>query len=469
MSQVVFISQLIATPHVAQIIHQNGLLIFANLAAARLFGLDNVASFVEFSHRTNLFGTSRDSTPKSRNRLLTFRQLNGTKVKAKIKEQAILWNGNPSAHVTMIPMISSGDDGCQSSDDNLTLRLSQVGEEEAYFVDSINAALDSTRQDSGKLVLVRKPFDLAIACMRICDDLTPYAQELGVTLSLEISPKALNIFTGDAVKLSRAATCMVRHAIGRVPGGKVRIKLLVDEAGESIRFDVCDNGKPYSSWESISLIDPPPLQKAEATATDDAPPLDLPMAQCIANFLGGTISLKVNHIEGGLIRLKLPFPIAHGEVRHIRHRSDKHLPLRILVAEDNFTSQQVIKIILQALGYAPTIVADGSQCIEALGFGSFDLIFMDLHMPVMDGYAATRHIRAAEAARGGQQRPIPILALTADTRTKTRMKSKAAGVTGFLTKPIHIPEILSALTPIIDEIRAGGLLGEDEVKAAQTA
>jgi hypothetical protein len=346
MSHVLFISQLIATPHVAQIIHQKGVLIFANLAAARLFGLDNVVSFVEFSHRTNLFGTSPETAPKSRNRMLTFRQLDGTKVKAKIKEQAILWNGNPSAHVTMIPMMSNGDDACQATDDNLTLRLSQIGEEEAYFVDSINAALDSTRQDSGKLVLVRKPFDLAVACMRICDDLTPYAQELGVTLSLEISPKALNIFTGDAVKLSRAATCMVRHAIGRVPGGKVRVKLLVDEAGESIRFDVCDNGRPYSSWESIALIDPPPLQPAQAIATHDTPPLDLPMAQCIANFLGGTISLKVNHIEGGLIRLKLPFPIAHGEVRHMSHRSDKHLPLRILVAADNFTSQQVIKIIL---------------------------------------------------------------------------------------------------------------------------
>jgi CheY-like chemotaxis protein len=114
-------------------------------------------------------------------------------------------------------------------------------------------------------------------------------------------------------------------------------------------------------------------------------------------------------------------------------------------------------------------VADGSQCIEALSFGSFDLIFMDLHMPVMDGYAATRHIRAAEAARDGQTRPIPILALTADMRAKTRVKSKAAGVTGFLTKPIHIHEILSALTPIIDAIRFDVASIENNAKAALTA
>jgi CheY-like chemotaxis protein len=469
MSQVVFISELIATPHIAQIIHQKGLLIFANLAAARLFGFDTAAAFVDFSHRTNLFGEPATTPSKTRNRTLTFCQLYGTKVKAKIKEQSIIWNGNPCAYVTMIPLANGADNTAQSLDDTVTLHPTQVGEEEAYFVDSIHAALDNSRQDSGKLVHIRKPFDLAVACMRICDDLTPYAEALGVTLSLEISPKALNIFTGDAAKLSRAATCMVRHAIGRVPGGNVRIKLLVDEAGESIRFDVCDNGRPYTSWESISLMDPPPLQKEVAAPNEEAPPLDLPMAQCIANFLGGTISLKVNHIAGGLIRLKLPFPIAQGEVRHRRHASDTHLPLRILVAEDNFTSQQVIKIILQALGYAPTIVANGAQCIEALSYGSYDVIFMDLHMPIMDGYAATRKIRADEAAGGRHNSPMPILALTADTRAKTRLKSKATGVTGFLTKPVHIPQILSALSPIIDAIRTRDIPAPSDLKAMATA
>jgi two-component system, sensor histidine kinase len=378
--------------------------------------------------------------------------VNGTKVTAKVDEAAIIWNGHPSAHIKLTQLDGECETQCETTDDTLTLRLVQRGEEEAYFLDSINAAMDNTREDSGKFVTVRKPFDLAVVCLRLCDDLTPFAQDLGVTLSLEISPKALNIFIGDAAKLSCAATCVLRHAIARVPGGKVRIKLLVDELGESIRFDICDNGAPYTSWESISLLDPPPLGKDVSNLDFELPELDLPMAQCIANFLGGVVSVKVNHIAGGLIRLKLPFPIAEGEVRRPGRPKDTHLPLRILVAEDNFTSQQVIKIILQALGYAPTIVANGAHCLEALNHGAYDVIFMDLHMPIMDGYEATRHIRVKELLTSAA--PIPILALTADPRAKTRLKSKAAGVTGFLTKPVHIPQILSALTTIIDDIRA---------------
>jgi CheY-like chemotaxis protein len=461
MSQAIFISELIATSHLAQIIHQRGLLIFANISAARLFGFDSVTSFVEFAHRTNLFGSAADDLPKANTRMLTFRQHNGTEVKASVSEQAINWNGHPSAHVTIKPLCRDGQNLHSDDFSLVSKRLVQIGEEEAYFRDSLQSALDVNRQDSGTFVKVNTPFDLASACVRLCDDMTPFAQANGVNLSLEISPKALNIFQGDCAKMSRAATCMLHHAISRVPRGIVKVKVLVDEAGQSIRIEVADNGPAFTAWESINLVTPPPPAKDDACNEVDVPLLNLPMAQCIANFLGGTLNLKVNHIAGGLIRLKLPMAIAQGESRLASRPKPDQSPISILVAEDNFTSQQVIKIILQALGYMPTIVSNGAQCLEALGHGNYDLIFMGLHMPVVDGYKATRLIRATELARGTSHRPIPILALTADTRAKTRLKAQQAGVSGFLTKPIHIPQILSALTPILEKIRSGTCSTDD--------
>jgi CheY-like chemotaxis protein len=455
MSQAIFISELIATSHLAQIIHQRGLLIFANISAARLFGFDSVAGFVEFAHRTNLFGPATDNLSKANTRMLTFRQHGGLEIKASVTEQAINWNGHPSAHVTLKPVYVDEHDANEDEGRLVSQRLIQISEEEAYFRDSFQAALDTNREDSGTFTKINKPFDLAGALVRLCDDMTPYAQANGVSLSLEISPKALNIFQGDSAKMSRAAKCMLHHAISRVPGGIVKVKVLVDEAGNSIRLEVGDNGPAYTAWESISLVTPPAPSEDDADNDINPPELNLPMAQCIANFLGGTLNLKVNHPTGGLIRLKLPMLVAHGESRNsVRPKSD-HLPISILVAEDNFTSQQVIKIILQALGYVPTIVSNGAQCLEALSHGNYDLILMDLHMPVMDGYKATRLIRATELAKGTHTQLIPILALTADARAKTRMKAEQAGVTGFLTKPIHIPQILSALTPILDAIRGG--------------
>jgi two-component system, sensor histidine kinase len=152
--------------------------------------------------------------------------------------------------------------------------------------------------------------------------------------------------------------------------------------------------------------------------------------------------------------LRLPFPIAIGEERVKVWAKGDHVPLRVLVAEDNFTSQQIFKVILRALGYTPTIVSDGAQCVEALQFSTYDVIFMDLHMPLLDGYETTRLIRAYEEMRAdGHYTPVPILALTADRRVKSQQLAMAAGVNGFLTKPIHIPQILSALAPIIADIR----------------
>jgi CheY-like chemotaxis protein len=450
-SQVCFINQLVATPHLAQIIHQKGKLVFANLAAARMFGLPDLDSFVELTSSTNLFGTQAGFEVQTRIRRLKFRQLDGSPKQAQINEKAIIWNGHPSSYLTLTLV---KDETPIDDADMVTSRPSNSGLEETYFLDSMDSAMDWSRTDSGFLGAVFTPFDLAGVCLRLCDDLSDWVKDNGVMLSMEISPKALNIFNGDSGKLVRAASCIVQHAVKRVRGGRVKINLVVDQAGEHITFEVSDSGPSYTSWDAVKLLEPPQIGNQNTTGGEPDADLDLPLAQCIAQSLGGKVALKVNHPSGGLVRLRLPFPIALGEERIKIWAKGEHIPLRILVAEDNFTSQQIIKVILQALGYTPTIVSDGAQCVEAMQFSTYDAIFMDLHMPLLDGYETTRLIRAYEEMRAqGHYTPVPILALTADRRVKSQQLAMAAGVNGFLTKPIHIPQILSALAPIIADIR----------------
>ena len=123
--------------------------------------------------------------------------------------------------------------------------------------------------------------------------------------------------------------------------------------------------------------------------------------------------------------------------------------LCILVVEDNVINQRIIAVILEQLGHSCVIVADGVMCLETIQKARFDAILMDLHMPNMDGYQATRQIRAMEADLQAVDFPaMPIIALTADARPETREAAFAAGVTGFLNKPISIPELYEALAPI---------------------
>ncbi len=119
-------------------------------------------------------------------------------------------------------------------------------------------------------------------------------------------------------------------------------------------------------------------------------------------------------------------------------------PLRILVAEDNAVNQKLISGLLRRLGYQPRIVSHGIACLEVLGREAYDLILMDCQMPEMDGYEATRRIRAGEA--GEHNRDLRIIALTAAAMVGDRERCIQAGMNDYLTKPLQAPEIIRVIT-----------------------
>ncbi|HEX3367202.1 response regulator [Phenylobacterium sp.] len=119
-------------------------------------------------------------------------------------------------------------------------------------------------------------------------------------------------------------------------------------------------------------------------------------------------------------------------------------PFRVLVADDNPTNRKVIELMLSAAGAQPTCVEDGRQALEAWQAGAYDVVLMDLRMPVMDGLTAIRSIREAEAASG--RRRTPIVVLSANTSPQDRGASAAAGADGHIGKPVQAQDLLAALT-----------------------
>lgn len=446
MSQSNLTSEMIATPHQAQIVHQAGTLIFANTAAARLFGFETIVDFVKYAKETALFGSSHLANIESRTRILNFRCFKGQKKRAHVIERQVDWYGAVSCHVTLKLLASAVSH--ELEDVKVEDRIAG----ETYLIDTTDAALDWSHEDETAVELKSMAFDFAGTCIKLCDDLKDYADSKDVKLTIEIKPRAQKIFHGDWVKMARAATYMVRHAIDRTQNGRVEVTLRAGENGDHIIFEVCDSGAHYTPQDANILFD-----RSRLTAKSNHPhqlaSLNLSMARCVARFLGGEISLKIHHPGGGLVRMRLPFHQIDQSNLSLRLQGQTHRKLDILVVEDNPTSRHVTKVILDALGHRATLVCNGKECIDILAHARFDLIMMDLHMPLQDGYSTIEHIRARE--HSGillYNKPVPILAITADRHPQARSRATACGASGFITKPIHVPQIMSALAPFIEEV-----------------
>jgi CheY-like chemotaxis protein len=127
--------------------------------------------------------------------------------------------------------------------------------------------------------------------------------------------------------------------------------------------------------------------------------------------------------------------------------------LRVLAAEDNLINQLVLKTLLAQVGIEPVIVGNGAEAVAAFVEGGWDLILMDVQMPVMDGPTAAKAIRAEEAARGAT--PTPIIALTANAMSHQVEAYRAAGMNGFLAKPIEVAQLYEALAVAVPGAQPG--------------
>lgn len=134
-------------------------------------------------------------------------------------------------------------------------------------------------------------------------------------------------------------------------------------------------------------------------------------------------------------------PTSREEPSDTKITASPQAPLNILIAEDNATNQVVFRALLETAGHTLTLVDNGLKAVEAITAANFDVILMDVRMPVMDGPTATAQIRQLPSPKG----EIPIIAITADTQADSRRDFRFSGISDFITKPIDINELFAAL------------------------
>lgn len=319
------------------------------------------------------------------------------------------------------------------------------------LLEIIDDILDLSRIEAGKLEFIEAPFLLFNLLESVIEVFTPKAQMKGLKLSCNISPEVPSIIIGDQNRLRQVLVNLLGNALKFTERGE--IALTVAPAGKTgsgerqlVSFSVRDTGigipreRQGDVFQSFSQIDSPEYRGKKGAG------LGLTICKRIVEQSGGEIAIESKENEGSVFTFKMPFGLAptigHAGVPPKAVRKNPEKPeqiLRILLLENDADICELISILLESRGWEVVTATSGEEGLAAWERGRFDLILMDLSMPVMNGFEATRRIREKEE---GGARHVPIIALTAHVMKNDPEKCRQAGMDAFLAKPFKREEFL---------------------------
>jgi signal transduction histidine kinase/AmiR/NasT family two-component response regulator len=312
----------------------------------------------------------------------------------------------------------------------------------------LNDILDLSKIEAGKLELESIEFDLADLVRGAHDSFSALAIQKGLDCKLRIDPAARGAYFGDPTRLRQILYNLISNALKFTEEGEVRISIATVPGG--LRLTVEDTGVGIEAAQLERLFRK--FEQADPSSTRRYGGTGLGLAICwdLCALMNGAIDVESEVGRGTRFVVTLPLvKVGSAAPQSAMPRAaEPQAPegagaLRVLVAEDNLTNQQVLLALLGPIGVEPTVVEDGEQAVEAWASGGFDLILMDIQMPRMDGLTATRTIRAKEAELGRPR--TPIIALTANAMPHQVEEYVAAGMDGFVPKPIDLRTLYEAI------------------------
>ncbi|MBP8247025.1 MAG: PAS domain S-box protein [Phenylobacterium sp.] len=325
-------------------------------------------------------------------------------------------------------------------------RLDVVRQSGETLLAILNDVLDLSKIEAGKLELEVAPFDLEELALGAHAAFTAIANKKGLSFNLVVEPQARGAYLGDSTRLRQVIYNLVSNALKFTPSGEVRVRL--DRVDGDLRIEVSDTGVGMSPEQLDRLFRK--FEQADASTTRRYGGTGLGLAICreLCELMGGAIGAVSVEGEGSTFIARLPMaPAPMGSVQaQAAAEAEPHEalpPLRVLAAEDNLINQLVLQTLLHQAGIEPVMVSDGAQALEAWRAGQWDVILMDVQMPVMDGPTAARTIREEEARLGRAR--TPIVALTANAMAHQVAEYYGAGMDDFVPKPLEAALLFAAL------------------------
>jgi signal transduction histidine kinase/CheY-like chemotaxis protein len=307
----------------------------------------------------------------------------------------------------------------------------------------LNDILDFSKLTAGKLIIENVPISIQQLITDISVVFQSEAQLKGIDLTFHVDDNVKPSLMGDPTRITQVLNNLVNNAIKFTAIGKVNIAVVIShqtETMQTLEFCISDTGigikndNKESIFSAFTQADDSTARKFGGTG------LGLKIAKNLVEQMGGQIWVNSVEQEGSQffftlsLRISAEHPINKKAVKHRRTQFTGN----VLVAEDNEINQVVAQQILLSYGLQVDLAGDGQQCIDVLKHGHYDLVFMDLHMPNVDGFEACSIIRQTN-------RDIPIVALTAAVLKDEVQKALDAGMNSHLAKPLDHDQLQTVL------------------------
>lgn len=309
----------------------------------------------------------------------------------------------------------------------------------------LNDILDFSKMEAN---LVRISEE-AVAIRPLIDDVAALmaagATQKGISLTCSVADNVPEVVVTDAMRLRQILTNLVSNATKFTEAGSIRIRVDAAPRGDMLRFEVGDTGIGIAPEHLGAVFDEFVQIDSSLTRRTGGTGLGLAVCKQLTGLLGGTIGVESSPDEGSIftftIRATHETAKPAIEASNPAPENASSAPLRVLLAEDNSTNRYLITAFLQAAGHTITAVGNGADAVSAAATGGFDVVLMDVQMPLLDGLSATRAIRALPEPSS----KVAIIALTANAMSGDREQCIAAGMDDYLSKPVEAGALARAL------------------------
>ena len=309
------------------------------------------------------------------------------------------------------------------------------------LLDIINDILDLSKIEAGRLELSPSEFGLRRTMSDLVESFRERAARKGIELGSRVAEDVPDALRGDVVRLRQVLNNLVGNAVKFTETGSVAIEVELAPRREAGRHWLCmsvrDTGIGIAPEQQSKIFDAFSQADASHSRRYGGTGLGLTISRQLITLLGGTLSLESTPGVGSTFRFDIPFEPGTMSDAPKPSLASALTPLRgrVLLAEDNAVNREVARAALESFGVNVSVAENGVEVLKAVSENKFDLVLMDCQMPQMDGFAATRRIRADERRDG--PRRLPIIAVTASAIDGDRERCIAAGMDDYLSKPFR--------------------------------
>jgi signal transduction histidine kinase len=318
----------------------------------------------------------------------------------------------------------------------------------------INDILDLSKIEAGKIKIQMEEFSLRHCINDMILTQKSAIYQKGLTLEVNIAANIPHVLVGDQLRIKQILVNLVGNAVKFTAQGNITIAAKLLEQRDTfvcVQLAVCDSGIGIAAAALDTIFHPFTQENSSTTRTFGGTGLGLSISRRMAELMDGSIAVTSTPGIGSCFTVSLPFAVIR--LADTTVEVHKEIPfhwdgpaVRVLLVEDNPVNVTYEAALLRKLGHDVQVAENGRECLTALEQGSFDLVLMDIQMPVMNGETALHEIRTQEA---GTARHLPVIALTAYALRGEKERFREEGFDGYVSKPMVIEELLSEMRRVL--------------------